>query len=177
MQRRTFVTAAVAATLAACRAQEPRLLQAVADLSAVQLTGLDGSAVTLGHWHGRVLVLNVWASWCAPCRAEMASLQALSERLDPARAAVIGLSVDDDPNLVHEYLRRARLRFPIFLQSDAGSAQRELGVRALPETLVLSSDGRLAGREAGPRDWNENALLARWQLPLLALGGRGDADG
>jgi len=177
MQRRALIAASVAAALAGCQEQGSLSSHSAADLSAVQLSGLDGRPVALRHWRGRLLVLNVWASWCAPCRAEMASLQALSERLDPAQAAVIGLSVDDDPNLVHEYLRRARLRFPIFLQSDAGSAQRELGVRALPETLVLAKDGRLVGRETGPRDWNESALLARWQVPLLALGGRGDADG
>lgn len=132
----------------------------------VALVGLDGQAQRLSQWRGRLVLLNVWASWCAPCRAEMASLQALAARLDPARGVVVGLSVDDDLHLVREYLRRAAIRFPVYLQAAEGSAQRDVAVRALPATLLVDPEGWLQGREDGPRDWMDRALHARWGLPL-----------
>jgi hypothetical protein len=103
-------------------------------------------------------------------------LQALSDQLDPARALVVGLAVDDDPHLVREYLRRSPVRFPIVLQAQPNSAARELAVRALPETLLLDAAGRVTGRELGARDWTDATLQARWGLPLRTRAGEAAAD-
>jgi thiol-disulfide isomerase/thioredoxin len=168
MRRRCVLLSAIAATLAGCRA-EPGTAPAHQPVAVdLPLIGLDGAAHRLSHWRGRLIVLNVWASWCAPCRAEMGSLQALSERLDPARALAIGLSVDDDLHLVREYLRRVAIRFPIYLQDPQHGVQHALAVRALPATLMIGADGGLIGREEGARDWMDGALHARWRLPLRA---------
>ena len=167
LQRRALLIA-VAAVGAGCRAEPPATdAQANAPVALAHV-GLDGAPGSLAQWQGRQVVLNVWASWCPPCRAEMASLQTLSDQLDPARALVVGLAIDDDPNLVREYLRRAPVRFPIVLQAQQHSAARELAVRALPETLLLDTAGRVIGRELGARDWTDATLQARWRLPLRA---------
>lgn len=177
MKRRALVLGSLAAaTLGACGKGGPPPAAASWRPVDVALVGLDGQAHRLSQWRGRRVVLNVWASWCAPCRAEMASLQALAEQLDPARAVVIGLSVDDDLNLVREYLRSASIRFPVFLQEAGRSAQRELEVHALPATLLVDPEGRLQGREDGPREWMDRALHARWALPLRDRGPGEPAD-
>lgn len=169
IRRRAFVLAAGAvAALGACGDERMRPPAAVAEVPDIMLFGLDATRLRLSHWRGRMVVLNVWASWCAPCRAEMASLQALSDALDAARGAVVGLSVDDDLHLVREYLRGSAIRFPIVTQDPAQPAGHALGVRALPATLVVGADGRLAGREDGPRDWADPVLQARLRLPLRA---------
>jgi thiol-disulfide isomerase/thioredoxin len=167
MSRRALLMA-MAAAVVGCRAEREASNALVVTPSALALVSLDGAPGSLAQWQGRRLVLNVWASWCAPCRAEMASLQALSDRLDSAQALVVGLAIDDDPHLVREYLRRAPVRFPIVLQAQPHGAARELAVRALPETLLLDTAGRVTGRELGARDWTDATLQARWRLPLQA---------
>jgi thiol-disulfide isomerase/thioredoxin len=174
MNRRALLIALAA--VAGCRAEHAATEAPATAAPALALTHLDGTPGSLAQWLGRRVVLNVWASWCAPCRAEMASLQALSDQLDPARALVVGLAVDDDPHLVREYLRRSPVRFPIVLQAQPNSVARELAVRALPETLLLDAAGRVTGRELGARDWTDATLQARWGLPLRTRAGEAAAD-
>lgn len=178
MKRRAALLMPLAAALVgACGRELPPAAPLPAAPTDVALVGLDGQAHRLSQWRGRRVVLNVWASWCAPCRAEMASLQALAAQLDAARAVVIGLSVDDDLHLVREYLRSAAIRFPVYLQDADRNAQRALDVRALPATLLVDADGRLQGREEGARDWTDRALHARWNLPLRAANALREGDG
>jgi thiol-disulfide isomerase/thioredoxin len=174
MNRRALLIALAA--VAGCRAEHAATVAPATAAPALALADLDGTPGSLAQWQGRQVVLNVWASWCAPCRAEMASLQALSDQLDPAGALVVGLAVDDDPHLVREYLRRSPVRFPIVLQVQPNSAARELAVRALPETLLLDAAGRVTGRELGARDWTDATLQARWGLPLRTRAGEAAAD-
>lgn len=173
MDRRTFVAAAGVCALGGCDAK--RTGERSGPLTAT-LRDLDGDTAALAQWHGRVLVLNVWASWCAPCRSEKASLQVLSERIEPSRAAVIGLSVDEDLNLVREYLRRTGVRYRNFVAGSTRVAQDVLGVRALPETLILAPDGTLRARIHGARDWTDAALLAQLGITLRAADSRREAS-
>jgi thiol-disulfide isomerase/thioredoxin len=162
MRSRLLAAALAALTLAACEAPAPP----AAVSHELRLTGLDGVSRTLERWRGKWLVVNVWASWCEPCRREMGALQHLSERVDPERAAVIGLTVDDDLQLAREYLRRAGVRFDNFADGPPPVARPVLGVNALPETIVLGPDGRVRARVVGARDWTDDALIARLGLPV-----------
>lgn len=164
MLPRILVAALAALPFAACDAPAPP----PALPHDLNLVGLDGGASTLERWRGKWLVINVWASWCEPCRREMDGLQRLSESVDPARAAVIGLTVDDDLQLAREYLRRAGVRFDNFADGPPPVARPVLGVNALPETIVLAPDGRVRARIVGARDWTDAALLARLGLPVRA---------
>lgn len=147
--------------LVACDAPTPTpLLRAE-----TALQGLDGSRATLADWRGKTLVLNVWASWCEPCRAEMASLDALNRALDPQRGVVIGLTVDADRNLAREYLLRQRVGFANFSDAESALARQTFGVASLPQTLIIDADGRLRERVVGARDWSDAALAAALRLP------------
>lgn len=127
----------------------------------VVLERIDGArGVPLSDYRGRLLVLNVWATWCKPCREEMPSLERLSRAGDDG-IVVAGLSVDADRNLLLEFLRKHGITFANY--SDPGSrvSQTELGVDSLPQTLLVAPDGRLLGRIAGAREWDSPVVRAR----------------
>ena len=127
--------------------------------SIASLPLLGASAPNLGD---KTLLINFWATWCAPCREEMPYLQRLSEQLDPDRFAVIGVSVDDDANLVREFLLQYRIRFPNYLDADKKLATDRLGLVSYPQTFIVSPDGMITRRidKAIPEDWDlfENAI-------------------
>lgn len=157
---------AVVVLLAACEPQAPVAIAVGAPLPAQEVRALDGGRARLQPVPGKVMVLNVWAVWCHPCREEMPSLERLSSQLDPERFTVIGLSVDQDRYLVEEFLRRYGIRFPVYLDTAQRSVQRQLGVTVLPETFLVAADGRVQARIAGQYDWERprvRQLLERLQ--------------
>lgn len=140
--------AAVAPVLAAGQAFPPFMLDFLA------------RGDTSHSLRGKTLVLNVWASWCPPCREEMPGLDSLSKTLDPRRFAVVGLSTDDDAWLASEFLQQHAIGFPNFLDKG-GVMSRRLGLAAYPETFVIGADGTLLLRVTGRHDWGSAAMRAR----------------
>lgn len=154
-----LLLAAAPALLAACgEPAEAERSEAPAGepggLSGLSLRRVGGGLEDLGRHQGKVILLNVWATWCPPCRAEMPALQRLSDALDPARYVVLGLSVDEDADFVGEYLRDVKVRFANYLDDEREAGRLRFGVETLPQTLVLHPDGRLARRIEGVRDWD-----------------------
>lgn len=131
-----------------------------APFPSLTVPALDGPPLDLAAYRGRVLVLNVWATWCAPCREEMPSLQRLSERFDPERLVVVGLTVDEDTNLAREFLLKYGIRFPIASDPAGGVAEGLLGVTAYPDTFVVAPDGTLAERITGGRTWDGDEMVS-----------------
>lgn len=129
---------------------------------------------------GRTLVLNVWASWCGPCRREMPSLERLAGRLDPARYAVIGVSTDADGLLAQEFLRQYGITFTNLLDQN-GVAARRLGMNVYPDTFIIAPDGTLLRRMTGLHEWDSAAILAMLETlhpltgPALSLASAGGA--
>ncbi len=129
-----------------------------------RLAGLDGGPVHLGQFSGRIVLLNFWASWCAPCAFEMPTLDALAARLPKDRFAVVAVSLDqDDGRGVRTFLRRHPLHHVTVLLdphhrlgtlSDDQTSSLGLAVHALPSAYVLDKDGKVRGYLAGPADWN-----------------------
>ena len=133
----------------------------------LDLPALDGPPLQLGDFRGRVLVLNVWATWCAPCREEMPSLQRLSERFPPERLAVVGMTVDEDTNLAREFLIKYGIRFPVVSDPAGAVAEGLLGVVGYPDTFIVTPDGTLAERVTGGREW-DGAEMVSLLTELLA---------
>ena len=106
-----------------------------------------------------MLVLNIWATWCPPCRREMPSLELLSKTLDPKRFAVIGLSVDSDALLATEFLAQNKITFANFFDKN-GNMSRKLGLTSYPETLVISPDRALVLRKTGFHDWGTPEMVS-----------------
>ncbi len=126
----------------------------------LDLPALDGPPLHLGDFRGRVLVLNVWATWCGPCREEMPSLQRLSMRFPPERLAVVGLTVDEDTNLAREFLLKYGIRFQIASDPAGAVAEGLLGVTGYPDTFIIAPDGRLAERVSGGREWDGAEMVS-----------------
>jgi thiol-disulfide isomerase/thioredoxin len=132
-----------------------------------QITTIGGDEI---DFKGKTLLINFWATWCAPCRSEMPDLQKLSDSLDAERFAVIGVSVDDDSNLIREFLLQYKINFRIFQDENFRLASDQLGIKTYPETFIVSPRGIITRRisEAISRDQN---IMKQ----LLEAGGRASA--
>jgi thiol-disulfide isomerase/thioredoxin len=114
---------------------------------------LDGGTFDLAAHKGKVVVLNVWGSWCPPCRKEAPALQAVSQELAPQGVQFVGINTRDTPHGAHAYVTEFGITFPSVVDTDG---QRLLAFRdtlpptAIPSTLVVDREGRLAARILGP---------------------------
>jgi len=135
---------------------------------------LDGDVVkSRAQFAGKVIVLNVWATWCPPCRKEMPDLIRLSRLLPSNRFAVIGLAVDENPDDVRAFIEQQRIPFPIFW--DKGGKQVAapiLGTFKYPETYIINRRGVLIEKVIGGFPWASprtvsvlNAIYKTGHLP------------
>lgn len=106
------------------------------------LRGIDGGEVSPASLRGHVVVVNFWASWCAPCRRELPRLQSLQAELDAAGAKVIAISIDEDPASARRFLRAHAPALHAAHDGPEGLA-KELDLQHLPLTLVLDREGRV----------------------------------
>src|SRR3569623_3431378 len=106
----------------------------------LNVSDLDGQAAVRAAERGKLVVLNVWATWGAACRKELPSLQRLSCDLDPRRFAGIGLSLDNDAHDVREYLIDKGVTYANFMDPAMHVADQVLGVKVYPYTFFIGPD-------------------------------------
>jgi peroxiredoxin len=127
-----------------------------------ELTTLDGQRVALRDLRGKVVLLNFWATWCPPCKAEMPDLQALYEEHGDARDfVVVAVNFQEDLAPVEAFMRERGLTFPVWLDAQ-GAAGAKLGVRGLPVSFIVDREGRI--RDAWNGQIAREAMLARLKL-------------
>jgi thiol-disulfide isomerase/thioredoxin len=114
----------------------------------------------LADFRGRVVLLNLWATWCVPCRQEMPTLDRLQARLGGPDFQVIALSIDrTGAPAVRAFYEEIGVRhLPLFLDTT-GNAVRQLNAPGLPTTLLLDRAGREIGRFVGPAEWDSPAIV------------------
>ena len=117
----------------------------------------EGERVRLEAYRGRVLFINVWASWCAPCVAEMASIQRLRDSLRETGVEFLLVS-PEAPEPVERFLRRYGYDLPVFL--EVGDMPEAFGLRALPTTFVVDRSGNIVLKHRGAADWDDDAVRA-----------------
>lgn len=122
------------------------------------LNGLNGPSVPLSRFHGGPLIINVWASWCGPCQAEMASLERLAWLDLPVRFKIIGISTDDDAEPAKRLLARTNATLSHFIDERL-QMENMLGASRLPLTLLVDADGRVLRKIYGARQWDDAASL------------------
>ena len=122
------------------------------------LRDLDGNRHRLSDYRGRVVIVNFWATWCPPCRAEMPSMQRAWERLRKEGIVMLGIDVGEDEDTVFQFTADYPVEFPLLLDQDSSVIGR-WPVRGLPTTFVVDPQGRLAYRAIGGREWDDPALL------------------
>ncbi len=125
---------------------------------------LAGKPIRLAGYHGKVVLLNFWASWCAPCLEEMPRLSAWQRKYGGAGLQVLGASMDDDAAPVHRYLTRHPVAYPVFM-GDAALAEAFGGVLGLPCSLLIDREGRVVARFQGESDPGQIEARIRALLP------------
>ena len=117
------------------------------------LKGLNGPPRSLSAFRGRPLIINVWASWCGPCREEMASLERLAWRDGEQYFAIIGISTDDDADQAKGMLKNANATISHFIDTGL-QMENMLGASRLPLTVLVDADGRILEKVYGARLWD-----------------------
>ena len=128
-------------------------------LREAQLRGLNGPSLQLSAFRGRPLLINVWASWCGPCRAEMASLERLAW-LDPNRQySIIGISTDDYFEQAAGWLQQTHSTLSHFIDHKL-ELENMLGAAKLPLTVLVDARGRVLQKVYGAREWDSPESIA-----------------
>lgn len=122
-------------------------------LREAKLQGFSGNTKKLSDYKGKPLIINVWASWCGPCREEMGSLDRLARRYGGKQFNVIGISTDDDGNAAAAFIRQSKITFENYLDSKV-FLENMLGANAIPLTVLVDARGRVLLKVRGPREWD-----------------------
>jgi cytochrome c biogenesis protein CcmG/thiol:disulfide interchange protein DsbE len=129
----------------------------------LQASTLVGARRTksLDDYKGKVVLLNVWATWCEPCKVEMPSIEKLHKEFGPRGLAVVAVSVDDAGTEEHirEFVKELGLTFEI-LHDPTGATSRSYQVTGYPETFVIARDGTIRKKIIGAADWSSEANRA-----------------
>jgi peroxiredoxin len=131
---------------------------------------LTGQPKSLDAYKGRVVLLNIWATWCGPCRAEMPSIEALHKAYAPKGLSVVAVSVDDEgqERQIADFGKEFGLTFEL-LHDAPGAIQQAYQTAGVPESFVIARDGTIRKRWMGAEDWNSPANRALVEQ-LLAEG-------
>lgn len=119
----------------------------------VVMAGLNGPPRSLSSYRGRPLIINVWASWCGPCRSEAASLERLAWSEAGSRYTVIGISTDDDREAALKWLRHSNATVSHYIDSRL-TLEHMLGASSIPLTVLVDAGGRVVARYRGARQWD-----------------------
>lgn len=113
----------------------------------------DERKVALDQFRGKVVVLNFWASWCAPCITETPSLVSMQERLKNKGVVVVAISADEDEEAYHRFIKQYGISF-VTVREPSMHTQHRYGTEQLPESYVIDRDGILRRRLINAADWN-----------------------
>lgn len=138
----------------------------------ISFTAMDGKKVRLASFKGKVLFVNLWATWCAPCREEMPGMQKLYEQMKGENFEMIAISIDKDGmKAVSPFVKELGLTFPILLDVEQLAAG-PFHITGVPETFLVNQDGIILHHLVGPAKWDRpeitNALKALTRKSFIA---------
>ncbi len=135
--------------------EKPRSLKPVSFVNA------EGSDFDLSHWRGKFVLLNIWATWCAPCREEMPTLDNLQQQLGGRDFEVVALSIDRaGVGVVEKFYKKIGIKHLSIYVDQTMKASTDLGAYGLPTTLLISPEGLELGRLAGPATWDSPEMVS-----------------
>lgn len=124
-----------------------------------ELPLLTGESVRLQDYRGKVVFLNIWATWCGPCREEMPSMEKLYQALKDYDFEILAVSIDSQgADVVAPFAKKFNLTFPILLDRD-GVTGRIYGTTGVPETFIIDKRGVIVSKVIGYRDWSDPAVI------------------
>lgn len=127
----------------------------------VELYDLSGKAVSLKDFKGKVVLLNFWATICAPCVAEMPSLNNLYESLKADGLVVIAVAIDSNDKPVREFVANKRIAFPVLLDREKEVFFDNYAGPSLPASFIIDRDGRIIEKYSGAKEWDAPEIKAR----------------
>ena len=164
---RLFVTAIMVSLFAACTgkekegssveeeqgqgAMETKAVSATS-LPAFALQDLQGNTVELTSLKGKKVFVNLWASWCPPCRREMPSIQKLYQSVDTSKVSFVMLSLDDSFSKAKDYVAEQQLRLPVYY--PAGQLPTLFNVNGIPATFIFDENGELMKKIEGSDNYD-----------------------
>jgi thiol-disulfide isomerase/thioredoxin len=116
------------------------------------LVTVDGRPANLSQFRGKVVLINLWASWCPPCLAEMPGLQALYQKVDTSKVAFVLISLDENQNKARALLKRKHYTMPVFFPT--ADLPAPFNSSSIPYTVILTPQGRVADRHSGMADYD-----------------------
>lgn len=126
------------------------------------LKDLSGNSVSLSELQGKVVLLNLWATWCPPCRSEMPSMQEIYERFPESDFTILAVAA---PNTQRESLEKIRshieensFSFPVLLDENM-QVNRDYGTGSIPTSWIIDTEGMLVARLVGAKDWTEEEIV------------------
>ncbi len=150
-----FLTSAISAT---AFASTPGEIEIGGYLRAAKLRGFFGKNKNFSDYKGKPLIINVWASWCAPCRAEMGSLDRLARRYGGKQFNVIGISTDDEASAAEVFIKQSKITFDNFLDRNV-FLENMLGANTIPLTILVDADGRVLEKTRGAYEWDSPEMV------------------
>jgi peroxiredoxin len=112
------------------------------------LTDINGKPLSLAQYKGKVVLLDFWATWCAPCKVEIPHFIALQDKYGPQGLQIVGLSMDDDAKPVVKFAEQMKINYPIAI-ADEKLAAKYGGVLGLPIAFVIDKEGRIVHKHVG----------------------------
>jgi thiol-disulfide isomerase/thioredoxin len=131
-------------------------------VAAFSFADRDDVQLTLADFHGRIVLLNLWATWCVPCRKEMPGLDRLQAKLGGSRFTVLPLSIDHrGRDVVARFYRELGLKSLSIYVDKSANVTYAVNAVGMPTTLLIDAQGRELGRIVGPAEWDDPAMLSR----------------
>jgi thiol-disulfide isomerase/thioredoxin len=122
------------------------------------LTGIDGKSVNLAQYRGQVVMINFWASWCAPCRQEMPLLEQMHRKYKPMGFTMLGVNVEPDSAKAVDWLKATPVSFPILFDTTS-EVSKLYSVQGMPNTVIVDRKGNLRWLHRGYKPGDENQYL------------------
>ena len=130
--------------------------QAAPDFS---FPGLDGKMVRLSDYRGKVVLVNIWATWCPPCVDEMPSMETLYQKFKGKSFEILAVSVDEaGVTAVAPFMKKHKLTFPALIDSKA-TIRTTYGITGVPESFIIDKNGILIKKIIGPIDWADIEVI------------------
>ena len=124
------------------------------------LKDIAGNLHKLEDYRGRVILVNFWASWCPPCRAEMPSMERLKEKLAGKPFTILAVDMGETPDVVSAYIKTVHTDFAVLLDSD-GHTLKNWKVFAFPTSYVIDATGKIRYALFGSTEWDEADTLQK----------------
>lgn len=154
------VVLAMVASMAACGEQNMKEMPRKAKAPGYELLDMDGVKHTLDELKGKPVILNFWATWCPPCRAELPSMNRAWAKLKDDGIAMVAINVGEDEDTIFSFMADYPIDFTVLLDAS-GDIINRWPVKGLPTTYVIDAQGRVVYQAIGGREWDDERLLEK----------------